>query len=43
VDALVARLKVRFEGAGAYVVDGDVVRAGEVTVEAGPVVRVMVG
>jgi diacylglycerol kinase family enzyme len=43
VDALVERLKVRFEASGAYVVDGDVVRAGEVTVEAGPVVRVMVG
>jgi diacylglycerol kinase (ATP) len=42
VDALVERLKVRFEGGGAYVVDGDVARAGEVTVEAGPVVRVMV-
>ncbi len=43
VDALVERMRVRFDGAGAYVVDGDVVRARDVTVEAGPVVRVMVG
>jgi hypothetical protein len=43
VDALVKVMRVRFEASGTYVVDGDVVRAREVTVEAGPVVRVMVG
>jgi diacylglycerol kinase family enzyme len=43
VDELARVMRVRFEGGGAYVVDGDVVRAGEVTVEPGPVVRVMVG
>jgi diacylglycerol kinase family enzyme len=43
VDALVKSLRVRFEGGGAYVVDGDLFRAAEVTVDVGPVVRVMVG
>jgi diacylglycerol kinase family enzyme len=43
VDELARVMRVRFADAGAYVVDGDVVRAAEVTVEAGPVVRVIVG
>jgi diacylglycerol kinase (ATP) len=51
VDALAARLDVIFDGpAGAtsppqdgYIVDGDALRAREVTVEAGPLLRVLIG
>jgi diacylglycerol kinase (ATP) len=42
VDALAASLRLAFDAAGAYVLDGDSFRARVVTVEAGPVVRVIV-
>jgi hypothetical protein len=43
VDALAVRLDLRFEGSpGAYVLDGELLRAGEVTVEAGPALPLLV-
>jgi hypothetical protein len=42
VDAMVRLLRVRFAEHDTYVLDGDAVRASEVTVEPGPVVRVLV-
>jgi diacylglycerol kinase (ATP) len=43
VDALVAELQVTFDTPDGYVLDGDALRAREVRIEAGPVVRVLVG
>jgi len=42
VDAMARLLRVRFAERDTYVLDGDAVRASEVTVEPGPVVRVLV-
>jgi diacylglycerol kinase family enzyme len=44
VDALAREFRIEFDpsDAAAYVLDGDVVRAGEVTVHAGPIVNVLV-
>jgi diacylglycerol kinase (ATP) len=41
IDALARSLRVTFETRDAYVLDGDVIEARSVTVEAGPVVRVL--
>jgi hypothetical protein len=41
VDALAEELRIRFAGDGAYVLDGDRLRAREVTVTAGPELTVL--
>jgi diacylglycerol kinase (ATP) len=42
VDALASSLRVAFDGEDTYVLDGDVMRAREVRIEPGPVLRVIV-
>jgi diacylglycerol kinase (ATP) len=41
VDALAGRVVVRFEGGGAYVLDGELIHAEELVIESGPTVRVL--
>jgi hypothetical protein len=41
VDTLARRLDLRFEGSGAYVLDGELLRTERVVVTAGPVLRIL--
>jgi diacylglycerol kinase family enzyme len=41
VDTLARRLELRFEGGGAYVLDGELLRTDRVVVTAGPVLRIL--
>jgi diacylglycerol kinase family enzyme len=41
VDTLARRLELRFEGGGAYVLDGELLRTESVVVTAGPVLRIL--